>query len=93
MNLTFTHSAMPVPASSLPAVPLGWNAMPSFGQGYAQWAGATVDWSAATATEVFTTRPMGQTLLDEAVHSSELDSFWNSVSMALRPENARTLAA
>ncbi|MCP5556502.1 MAG: hypothetical protein H7A55_02000 [Verrucomicrobiaceae bacterium] len=71
-----TSAQLPVSPANLPAVPLGWGAMPSFGQGYAQWAGATVDWTVPpTPVEAFTTRQEQHSLLDVEVHSSALDSF------------------
>jgi hypothetical protein len=83
-----TSPLPPVSPAKLPAVPLGWEAMPSFGQGYAQWSGATVgDGMAqpAVAKEAFTTRGAQRSLLEVAVHSNALDSFWAAVGSAARP--------
>ena len=81
-----TSQLPPVSSAKLPAVSLGWEAMPSFGQGYTQWAVATVgDGSAqpAVAREAFTTRGAQRSLLEVAVHSNALDSFWAAVSSAV----------
>ncbi|MCB1210977.1 MAG: hypothetical protein KDK97_16760 [Verrucomicrobiales bacterium] len=100
MNTTCDYPATsaqpPVSPATLPAVPLGWGAMPSFGQGYAQWAGATVDWTAQpTPVDAFTTRQAQRSLLDAEVHSCALDTFWCAVSSAVLPPLAhgRALAA